>query len=187
MTLETDPTRTGFLVTAPAVAERLVFEAFEAYRHLGPEVTLLDPFVGSGNILAAAARYGVSLVGRDIDPSALALAQRRLAQLYPAPTLTLGNAFDSREPVDVIATHPPFISAKQQRDCFQHCLAQLREGGVLAMVVPARVADSLGARRVLPMPSIAPECAIDTCIVVHVRGKVVPMPARGHAGRRRAV
>jgi site-specific DNA-methyltransferase (adenine-specific) len=47
---------------------------------------VLDPFMGSGSTLVAAAMLDRRYVGYDLDPSYLAIAERRVAEVISAPT-----------------------------------------------------------------------------------------------------
>ncbi|HEX6659376.1 MAG TPA: site-specific DNA-methyltransferase, partial [Ilumatobacter sp.] len=47
---------------------------------------VLDPFMGSGSALVAAARLGRRYIGYDLDADYVAIARRRVAELGPEPT-----------------------------------------------------------------------------------------------------
>jgi DNA modification methylase len=46
--------------------------------------TVLDPFVGTGTTMVAAARAGRNSIGVEIDPAYISLAQDRLGKLLPS-------------------------------------------------------------------------------------------------------
>ena len=59
--------------------EELPARLIRAYSFVGE--TVLDPFLGSGTTLAAAARYGRNGVGYDINPDFCAIAEKRLMEI----------------------------------------------------------------------------------------------------------
>ena len=59
--------------------EELPARLIRAYSFVGE--TVLDPFVGSGTALVAAARYGRNGIGYDINPDFCAIAERRLKEV----------------------------------------------------------------------------------------------------------
>jgi site-specific DNA-methyltransferase (adenine-specific) len=71
------------------------------------EDLVLDPFMGSGSTLVAAARTGRRYVGYDLDPSYVALARRRvgdeLCRLNPGETLTPSPARTSRRAAESLS------------------------------------------------------------------------------------
>jgi DNA modification methylase len=48
--------------------------------------TVLDPFVGTGTTMVAAARTGRNSIGIEIDPAYYALARERLTKALPSIT-----------------------------------------------------------------------------------------------------
>jgi DNA modification methylase len=48
--------------------------------------TVLDPFVGTGTTMLAAARAGRNSIGVEIDPSYISLARNRLNKALPSMT-----------------------------------------------------------------------------------------------------
>jgi len=65
---------------------------------------VLDPFMGSGSALVAAARLGRRYVGYDLDPEYAELARRRVAEELSAPPSggSAGGAPDDSEPSRVL-------------------------------------------------------------------------------------
>ena len=59
--------------------EELPARLIKAYSYVGE--TILDPFVGSGTTLAAAARQGRNGIGYDINPDFVSIAERRLQEI----------------------------------------------------------------------------------------------------------
>ena len=59
--------------------EELPTRLIKAYSFVGE--TVLDPFVGSGTTLVAAARYGRNGVGYDVNPDFCAIAEKRLKEI----------------------------------------------------------------------------------------------------------
>ena len=59
--------------------EELPARLIRAYSFIGE--TVIDPFLGSGTTLAAAARYGRNGIGYDINPDFCALAEKRLQEI----------------------------------------------------------------------------------------------------------
>jgi len=59
--------------------EELPARLIRAYSFVGE--TVLDPFLGSGTTLAAAARYGRNGIGYDINPDFCAIAEKRLMEI----------------------------------------------------------------------------------------------------------
>ncbi len=123
--------------------------------------TVLDPACGSGGLLAAALRDrpGLQALGMDVDAGALRVA-RLLSLLSRQPTHwqhadALREDPASSGPWDVVLSNPPFAGDLQdpalverfetgrlvrpERDVLfvERCLALLRPGGHLGLVVPA--------------------------------------------------
>ncbi|HEV2810845.1 MAG TPA: site-specific DNA-methyltransferase [Acidimicrobiales bacterium] len=57
---------------------------------------VLDPFMGSGSALVAAARWDRRYVGYDVDPSYVEIARRRVAEVLAASIVEHGEDFRSR-------------------------------------------------------------------------------------------
>ena len=53
--------------------------------HGRPEAVVLDPFMGTGTTLVAAALEGVKGIGIDLDPAYVEIAARRLAEISTTP------------------------------------------------------------------------------------------------------
>jgi site-specific DNA-methyltransferase (adenine-specific) len=60
--------------------------------------TVLDPFCGSGTALHAAQKLGRHWIGIDMAPLAAGLAQRRLADAFPAADVEVRNAPEEKSP-----------------------------------------------------------------------------------------
>jgi DNA modification methylase len=94
-----------------ALAESIVGYATQ------PGDLVLDPFVGYGTTAAVAVRMGRRAIGVELIPEHLEIARRRTAG---RATLILGDARElSRlvdEPVDLVFTSPPYMSATDHRE-----------------------------------------------------------------------
>jgi len=136
--------------------------------------SMLDPACGDGAFLEPAARLGIQeVVGVEIDPQTLAAARERLrglsgVSLIESDALRLVRDLEGR--FDLVAANPPF-SAKYGRVRDPRLLGQfalaagrrseavealflelsvraLREGGILAIVLPDGLFSSLPNQRV---------------------------------------
>lgn len=80
---------------------------------------IIDPMVGSGDLLASCLEVGASpasLVGVDLDPKAVNQAERALSGA-PGLSLSVGNAFGTSYPepqFDLVITNPPYIRYQSQ-------------------------------------------------------------------------
>lgn len=80
---------------------------------------IIDPMVGSGDLLASCVEVGaspISLVGFDLDPIAVGQAERALDGL-PGVSLKVANAFEARypeSPFDLVITNPPYVRYQSQ-------------------------------------------------------------------------
>ncbi len=124
-----DRRRTGAVFTPPDLARRLVGWATERWE-LPPPWRVLDPAVGGGAFLVAAARVQVErgadlatavagLRGRDVDPLSVRIARAAVDALGGArggdatdgairPGDGLGDRWTDR-PVDLVVGNPPFL------------------------------------------------------------------------------
>lgn len=81
--------------------------------------TIIDPMVGSGDLLASCLAVGAQpdqLLGLELDPVALAQAQEALGGVAAAE-LTLTDAFNASLPAeqfDLVITNPPYIRYQSQ-------------------------------------------------------------------------
>ena len=66
---------------------------------------VLDPFMGSGSALVAAARWDRRYVGYDLDPSYVEMARRRVAEVVASPTRQEDEDFRSRVTREGKAAH----------------------------------------------------------------------------------
>jgi len=96
------------------LAERLV-QVFSK-----PGETVLDPFCGTGSALVAASRLGRRVIGLDISPDYLSLAESRLReegaedyQLLLGDARRLGDLL--RETVSLCLTSPPYWNILNQK------------------------------------------------------------------------
>lgn len=133
----------------------------------------LDPSCGDGRFLVAAARRGASaVIGCDLDPVALTLAEQAIAGLTTTASLHRSDFFllEPRQlgTVDLLVGNPPFIRyqhfsgepraralasalkvgarlsrlAASWSPFLLHGLQFLRPGGAMAMVVPAELGQT---------------------------------------------
>lgn len=135
---------------------------------------MLDPACGEGAFLEPARSLGFTeIVGVEVDPDVRAAAGRRL-EGTPGLSLHIGDALDLVDVLegrfDLVATNPPFSTkygrvkeaSKLQRFALgagrrseaievlflELCVRALREGGVLAVVLPEGLFANLPYRRV---------------------------------------
>lgn len=157
-------------VTARPVAELMAAIA-------GPESgTVLDPACGTGELLAAAARYGAAkLVGQDLDTSLAELTNIRLtiSRGVRDTAVSSGDSLHNDNFHDLVADavlcHPPFgdrdwgqeelvldprwkfgtpPKAEPELAWAQHALAHLRPGGRAVLVMPPAAAGRPSGRRI---------------------------------------
>jgi hypothetical protein len=133
----------------------------------------LDPSCGDGRFLVAAARRGAkAVIGCDLDPAALVLAEQSLAGVATASKLHRSDFFlldpELVGPVDLLIGNPPYIRYQQffgepraralasslrigarlsrlsasWAPFLLHGLQFLRPEGAMAMVVPAELAQT---------------------------------------------
>jgi predicted RNA methylase len=94
--------------TKPVVAEVLVRLA-----KLQPGGRVLDPFCGTGTLLAAAGSTGhpLTVLGSDLDPRAIAIARANLGSLKVSAHLTVASAEQIEQPdgsIDRVIANLPF-------------------------------------------------------------------------------
>ncbi|WP_025324116.1 methyltransferase domain-containing protein [Deferrisoma camini] len=157
--------RLGAFYTDGAVVEFLV-----AWGARKPRRRVLDPSCGDGRFLEAAARRGVpELIGCDLDPEALAMAQQRLNGADSDARWIRGDFFELSPAdlgsVDLVVGNPPYVRYQSFRGetrrraltsaaemgvrltgltsswapFLLHATRFLETGGDLAMVVPAEL------------------------------------------------
>jgi adenine-specific DNA methylase len=160
--------RLGSFYTAPLVVDFLVDWGLE----VSPGVCL-DPSCGDGRfLLAAGCRGATTLIGCDLDGTALLAAERSLAGLTAPSVLHQSDFFlidpERVGPVDLVVGNPPYIryqrftgesrarglasalrvGARLSRlsgawaPFLLHGLQFLRPGGAMGMVVPAELAQT---------------------------------------------
>lgn len=101
--------RLGQVFTGAPLARLLA-----ALARAGQAATIIDPMVGSGDMLAACRQFapGALLAGIDLDSAVLGACERRLG---PQALLVRGSAFDSASwrslPAawDLVITNPPYV------------------------------------------------------------------------------
>ena len=100
---------------------------------------VLDPFMGSGSTLVAAARTGRRYVGYDLDPRYVALARRRvddeLCRLSPTQTFTTSPASASRRATESLS----FVEPDESED-FQ--VRAARQGKAAPAIAEGVLADA---------------------------------------------
>jgi SAM-dependent methyltransferase len=138
--------------------------------------TVLDPACGTGELLAAAARYGATrLVGQELDEGLAELANTRLA-ISAGPSASQVSTGDSLRDdmfpdltADVVLCHPPFGArdwgheelaldsrweygpppkAEAELAWAQHTVAHLRPGGRAVLLMPPAAASRASGRRI---------------------------------------
>lgn len=151
-------------VTPPALAS-LMIKLAEV--DAGP---VLDPACGTGSLLRAAPRE-INVLGQELDPDLAALARSRLAFTHEAALIEAGDAirddkFDDA-PAAAVVCNPPFnerawgyeelqydarwvygLPPKSESELawVQHCLAHVRPGGRVVIVLPPGVASRRSGR-----------------------------------------
>ncbi|HUZ80400.1 MAG TPA: methyltransferase domain-containing protein [Thermoplasmata archaeon] len=133
-----------------------------------PNDRVIDPFVGTGALLAEAGLLGARLYGVDIDPTMIRGALQNLAHLgIHAEELTVGDAGTlgaeaGTEEFDALLTDPPYGRASATGEEGGAALmarvlpvwaSRVREGGRVVVIVPGGP-DPLPApwRRMLSIP-----------------------------------
>lgn len=151
-------------VTPPALAS-LMIELAQV--DAGP---VLDPACGTGSLLRAAPR-GIDVLGQELDPGLAALTRSRLAFTHQAARVEAGDAIRDDKFNDVraaaVVCNPPFnerawgyeelqfdtrwvygLPPKGESELawVQHCLAHVRSGGRVVVVLPPGVASRRSGR-----------------------------------------
>jgi predicted RNA methylase len=168
-----EPSNTGH--TPPNLAELMAHLAKlgdATHDDLGGRVH--DPACGVGTLLVAALRAGAtSATGQDADPRNAAMARVRLAlrQSDESQIRTGSLQHDEfpEEHADVVLCHPPFavrnwgadelayderwefgVPSKQESELawVEHCLARVRPGGTVVILLPPAVAARGSGRRI---------------------------------------
>ena len=118
---------------------------------LRPGDRVLDPFVGTGALLAEAALLGARVYGIDADPAMIRGALRNLAHLgVHAEVLEVGDAravelAEARGPFDAIVTDPPYGRASAShggepaalaREVLARWQARVAPGGAIVVLSP---------------------------------------------------
>jgi SAM-dependent methyltransferase len=118
-------------------------------RHGTPGGRVLDVGCGTGFLLEALAGRGYSVIGVDLSPESVALAQERLERIGAADRLEarVGSAYEPPEgPFDLIALTDVLEHLEDPRACLRALRAVMAPDGLLVISTPNR--RSLpGARR----------------------------------------
>ncbi|MFO7618560.1 MAG: RsmD family RNA methyltransferase [Thermoplasmata archaeon] len=117
---------------------------------------ILDPFCGTGGILLEAGLMGCNVLGGDMDARMAKGTKRNLEHYgiskHDIRIIDVSAWPESHAPVDAIATDPPYgRSASTAREpigslyarAFAACHAMLKDGGALAIALPAEKHISL--------------------------------------------
>lgn len=162
--------RLGQVFTGAPLARLLA-----ALARAGQASTIIDPMVGSGDMLAACREFspGASLAGIDLDPAVVGACKQMLG---PDTLLVCGSAFDSVSwqslPAawDLVITNPPYVryqagrhalstpevsvpAASQVRRALTEHLAGLRHLGASEREAFLRCADGYSGLADLAVPS----------------------------------
>ena len=117
---------------------------------------MLDPFCGTGGVLAEAARLGMRAIGGDLLPAMVERSRRALAAVrgrYEVSVADVAEWSDLRARVDAIATDPPYGRSTTTahegleslyRRAFRMFAAGLPPGGYVAIVLPSDRAIRIG-------------------------------------------
>jgi site-specific DNA-methyltransferase (adenine-specific) len=91
--------RGGYPAEKPAeVAEVLINQSS------APGEVVIDPFMGSGSVGVAAVRLGRRFLGNDLNPEAVAIADKRLRELVPAAAVAAATPDPEPEQADLLAS-----------------------------------------------------------------------------------
>ncbi|MEU4093803.1 N-6 DNA methylase [Streptomyces sp. NPDC026673] len=157
-----------YTLTPPAPAELMAALA-------GPARTVLDPACGTGTLLRAV-EAPHDVYGQEADPDLAALAALRLAlHADPAAEVRVAAGDSLRADAfpglaaDAVLCHPPFnernwgheelaydprweygFPARTESELawVQHCLARVREGGTVVLLMPPAAASRRSGRRI---------------------------------------
>ncbi|WP_431945703.1 N-6 DNA methylase [Actinacidiphila sp. bgisy167] len=157
-----------YALTPPALADLMAQLA-------GPARTVLDPACGTGALLRAAGDPH-EVYGQEADPDLAALAALRLAlHSEPAAVVRVADGDSLRADAfpgvaaDAVLCHPPFnernwghedlaydprweygFPARTESELawVQHCLARVREGGTVVLLMPPAAASRRSGRRI---------------------------------------
>ena len=161
-----DPRLAWRVAEVPAASHPTVAAALAWVADVRPEDRVWDPFCGSGAELIERARRGPvrSLLGTDLDVTALAAARRNLDAAGLGAELTLGDArTHSAGLVDLVVTNPPLgrrirvDAAALLVESLPNLARQLAPRGRLVWITPAPqkttpMAELLKLRRVRSLP-----------------------------------
>ncbi|MBE3583955.1 MAG: site-specific DNA-methyltransferase [Limnochordaceae bacterium] len=125
-------TREEIALGHPALfPQELVFRLLSIFLS-GTGKTVLDPFAGSGSTVVAAARSGHRGIGLELSAEFVAMAKRRLSELYASvePLLGEGEIWEADahrlleyvrpDSVDLVITSPPYWDVLSQRRSADH-------------------------------------------------------------------
>jgi hypothetical protein len=161
-----DPRFAWRVAEVPAASHPTVAAALAWVADTRPEDRVWDPFCGSGAELIERARRGPyrSLLGTDLDVTALAAARKNLDAAGLAAELTVADARTHEAGlVDLVVTNPPLgrrvrvDAAALLVDSLPHLVRQLAPRGRLVWITPAPrkttpIAELLKLRRVRSLP-----------------------------------
>ncbi|MGN9846931.1 N-6 DNA methylase [Nonomuraea sp. H19] len=157
----------SFAATPPALAALMT-------RLVGEDVqTVFDPACGTGTLLVAATSPGRRVLGQELDPDLARLAAVRLALTTDKAEVQAGDALRADAFVgtlaDVVICNPPFNErdwghdelaadprweyglpprAESELAWIQHALAHVKQGGVVAVLMPVAAASRRSGRRI---------------------------------------
>lgn len=111
--------------------------------------TLLDPFCGTGGILAEAAMMGINVIGYDIDPRMLSMAKKNFEFFkFKNYTLAQCDSTTAEMKADALVTDPPYgrsasLHKSEKVDLYEKVLEnayrQMKPGHIFVFIAPSTV------------------------------------------------